>query len=171
MKQGESFEQYVLNLCHADGFTLMRKTDPAVRIIQWYGNNQFKGCFLEEGMLDLTGPMHGFHAEIEVKDCKGMRFPLSKLRPHQYRRIEDLYDDISLAGLVLRLRGATANDDHILLFPAREVIKLKADGKKSIMWKEAKPLVDEGLVLEHTYRSKGDIRKFMKMMVDTTPER
>ena len=166
MKHGESFERYVLGLMHRDGYELMAKTDPPVRVVRWTrGHNQFTGCFLEEGFLDLTGSINGWHVEVEVKDCKGVRFPFSKIRPHQLRRMADLCEDGALAGLALRLRGARADDDHVVFIPAWTLLGLVKGEKKSVTWKDLEVLVADGLVLEHTYRERGSMKKFFKLMV------
>jgi penicillin-binding protein-related factor A (putative recombinase) len=170
MKRGEGLEMYILDRVRADGFTMVGKTDPPIRVLRWFPGNQFRGCFLEEGMLDLTGSARGYHFELEVKDCKGVRWPLSKLKPHQRRRMELLQHDGAVSGLALRLRGESANDDHVYLIPARRVMDLLNAEKKSIMLKDLQALEADGLVVRHEYRSKGSIRKFFELVVDTLNE-
>lgn len=170
MKQGEGLEKYIIEMCHRDGFTLMGKTDPPVRILKWFPKNQFKGCFETRGPLDITGSAGGWHAEIEVKDCKGMRWPMSKLRPHQLNRMRLLINDKSLTALALRLRGATANDDHVFLVPAQRVLDMAMAEKKSITLSDLEDLEKEGLVIRHEYRKSGSISRLFGLLIDETNE-
>ncbi len=167
MKRGEGLEQYIIDRCRADGFLLLAKTDPPVRVLRWLPGNQFKGTFLQEGFLDITGPVQGHHVEIEVKDCKGMRWPLSKLRDHQYTRMQHLQQDKALSGLALRLRGANANHDFVYLVPSVEVVKLKEQGKKSILLADLQLLESEGAVVRHEYNRVGDVDKFLTLVLTT----
>jgi len=165
MRAGEGLETYLIDRLRADGYYLMAKNDPPVKVLRWLPNNRFRGCFLKEGPLDITGPMDGWHAELEAKDCKGMRWPLSKLRYHQYDRLKILLELKCIVGLGLRMRGASANDDFVYLIPAGEVIKLVEAGKKSILLKDLQALEADGLVIRHVYHRKGDMKAFKKLCV------
>ncbi len=168
--RGDALEQYILSRCRADGYHLLSKTDPPVRVIKWLSGNQFKGAYLEEGKLDLTGSANGYHVEIEVKDCKGMRWPLSKLRPHQLHQLRCLQKDTALSGLALRLRGPNANSDYVYLVPARRVIELVDADKKSILLSDLQGLEERGLVVRHEYGTAGSITEFLELIVDTLKE-
>ena len=168
--RGEALEKYILSRCHADGYRLLSKTDPPVRIIRWLPGNQFKGAYLEDGKLDLTGSASGYHVEIEVKDCQGMRWPLSKLRKHQLQQMKDLQRDTALSGLALRLRGVHADDDYVYLIPARRVIDFIEAEKKSITLKDLQLLEEQGLVVHHIYSQQGSIKAFFKLVIDTFTE-
>jgi len=160
--RGEGLEKYVLDRMRADGFLLMGKTDPPVRVLRYLPNNQFKGVYLQEGPLDLTGPADGYHCEIEVKDCKGMRWYFTKLRAHQYERMKNLHADGSLSGLALRLRGASANDDFVFFVPSAEVIRVKEAGAKSLHLNLLSQMESEGRAVRHEYRRTGDVKLFLE---------
>ena len=151
MKKGGGFEEIIHRLLCQGGFRDVTPIEPPVRILKALDKGKYLVVFTSHGVLDFAGPVCGLHVEFDCKDIKGHRFPFSKVKPHQLERIKRLTECGSLVGIVLRLRGATANDDRMYGIPGFTLLNSIEAGDKSLSIQDLDEMVLAGGVTKLEY--------------------
>jgi len=163
MKKGGGFERIIGRLLSEAGFPLVVATEPPVRVIKKVGKWNFLVYFESKGVLDFSGPRGGRHIEFDCKDIGSKLFSFTTIKTHQWLRMKELAVDGSIAGIVLRMRAVSAQDDRIYGIPAHVLLDARECGVKSFSRKKLDTLVDEGEIATIEYfKTKGLLDFFDK---------
>ena len=166
MKKGGGFEDIIYRLLCQAGFNDVTPIEPPVRIIKSLGKGLYTVVFTSHGVLDFAGPVCGLHVEFDCKDIKGHRFPFSTIKKHQVERIKRLTDAASLVGIVLRLRGATANDDRLYGIPGFTLLNAMEAGDKSLSIDDLDEMVEAGDVTRLEYFKPRLLESFFELCTE-----
>jgi penicillin-binding protein-related factor A (putative recombinase) len=163
MKKGGGFEEIIRRLLCSAGLGDITPIEPPVRVLKNIGAGKFVIIFESNGILDFAGPVCGMHAEFDCKDFKGHRFPFSKVKHHQLERIRRLTDNGALVGIVLRLRGITANDDKLYGVPGWALLNAIEAGDKSLSIDDLDAMVEAGDVTRLAYFKANTLVEFLEL--------
>lgn len=103
--RGRAWEQ-LLELYHARyearGQAVVLRTPPPMRILRGLAGGQFVAVYATEGPPDYVLLASGCAIAAEAKDCIAERWQLSKLHPHQARRLSAWQAQGGLGAVLLR---------------------------------------------------------------------
>lgn len=163
MKKGGGFEKIIEKMLHRADFGLVVATEPPVRVLKSVGKGTFLVYFESPGILDFAGPKGGRHIEFDCKDIGSNLFSFTKIKTHQWLRMKELAVDGSITGIVLRMRGTSANSDKVYGLPAHVLLDAREAGKKSFNKGRLEQLAEDGEIARIEYfKSAGLIDFFNK---------
>jgi len=151
LKKGGGFEKIVEDWLWSAKCRLVVKTEPPVRVLKFLGKGQFLVVFSSHGVLDFAGPKHGIHIEFDAKDCGADRFSFKMIKPLQVKRMRDLTEDCCITGIILRMRGQTANQDLLYGIPGFVILNAMDVGEKSWSRETLEELEDAGEITKLEY--------------------